>query len=270
MNRFAHSSDVIQALVLRYLFLYTRSWIRVVELLFWPVMELLVWGYLTIYLVKYGGEGMPYPVTFLIGSVILWDVLFRAQQGVAISFLEDVWTRNLLNVFVAPIRSSEYLVATFVIGFLRITVTVAVLVVLAYIEYAFNVFDLKHNLIPFFANLLVFGWSLGMISMALILRWGQAAESLAWAVPFIIQPAAAVFYPVAILPDWLQPIALALPCTHIFEGMREVLQTGELSWHRLGWSTCLNFAYLAAAGALFWFILQYVRKKGLLTRVTSH
>jgi ABC-2 type transport system permease protein len=261
---------VIGALVLRYLFLYSRNAVRVVEVFFWPIMELMVWGYLTRYLYENGAGEMPIPITYLLGGVILWDVLFRAQQGVAISFLEDVWTRNLLNVFVAPVRSSEYLVAAFCIGFVRITVTVCVLVVLSILLYAFNIFELNVALIPFFANLMLFGWTLGIVSVSLILRWGQAAESLAWAVPFFVQPIAAVFYPVSVLPGWLQPVALSLPCTHIFEGMREVLQSGTINWSGVAWATALNVVFMAGAVLLFSSVLASVRRKGLLTRVTSH
>lgn len=261
---------VIQALVMRYLFLYTRNWVRLVELAFWPTMELMVWGFLTMYLDESMEAKGHLPVTYLLGAVILWDVLFRAQQGVAISFLEDVWTRNLLNVFVAPVRTVEYLAGTFIVGFLRIAVTVTLLTVLALLAYEFNVFEMKMGLLPFFANLMVFGWSLGMISTALILRWGQAAEALAWAVPFMIQPIAAVFYPVASLPAWLQPVALSLPCTHVFEGMREVLATGSVNWGSVMWATGLNVVFMAMAGGFFMWILNYTRRKGLLTKVTTH
>ena len=193
---------IINALVLRYLFLYMRSPMRLIELVFWPVVDLMVWGNLTVFLQQNSSPQFAQFLLFLIGGMIFWDVLFRAQQGVAISFLEDVWTRNLLNVFVAPVRTTEYVAATFIIGFLRICVTVLVLSVLAAVGYGFNVFTMNWSLLPFFVNLMVFGWSLGMISTALILRWGQAAESLAWAIPFFIQPVVAVFYPVSKLPGW--------------------------------------------------------------------
>ena len=112
---------VIQALVLRYLFLYTRNWVRMIELVFGPTMELVVWGFLTMYLDESMEAKGQLPITYLLGAVILWDVLFRAQQGVAISFLEDVWTRNLLNIFVAPVRTSEYLAASFFLWILNYT-----------------------------------------------------------------------------------------------------------------------------------------------------
>lgn len=258
---------IIGALVLRYLFLYTRSWVRAVELVFWPMMDLLVWGYLTVFLQQKTAGEFPMFITYLIGAMIFWDVLFRSQQAVAISFLEDIWTRNLLNVFVAPIRITEFLGATFVVGLIRVIVTVLILAVLAKVLYAFNLLSLKLALLPFFANLLIFGWSLGMISTALITRWGQAAEGLAWAVPFLIQPVSAVFYPISVLPKFLQSVGLALPCTHVFEGMREVLATGVFPWERLVWATGLNVVYLVLAGSFFHFMFGMAREKGLLTKL---
>lgn len=265
---------VISALVLRYILLYARSPMRLIELVFWPVVDLMVWGNLTLFLQRQSAETNPdfsKYIVFLIGALILWDVLFRAQQGVAISFLEDVWTRNLLNIFVAPVRTSEYVAATFTIGFLRICVTMLVLSVLAAVGYHFNILGMKWNLLPFFVNLLVFGWSLGMISTALILRWGQAAESLAWAVPFFIQPLVAVFYRVADLPAWLRPVSQVFPATHVFEGMRAVLDPniGHTDWSRLALAAGLNVGFMALAATVFSYILRVTRSKGLLTKYAT-
>ncbi len=263
------SPRTIFYLTLRYCFLYSRNAVRFVELIFWPALDLLVWGFLTVFLQRNTTGDFPQFISFLIGAMIFWDVLFRAQQGVAISFLEDVWTRNLLNIFVAPVRVAEYVAATFIVGVLRIAVTATILAAMAAGLYGFNLLDFHWALIPFFANLMLFGWSLGMVSMALILRWGQAAESLAWAVPFLIQPVSAVFYPVDVLPIWLRPVALSLPSTHVFEGMREVLKTGTIAWSSLGLALLLNLAFLAAASAFFIWMLERVRKRGLLTKIAT-
>lgn len=260
---------IVHALVLRYLFLYTRTPIRLVELLFWPLVNLLVWGYLTQFLAEHTGDSFPYEITFLIGAVILWDVLFRAQQGVAIFFLEDVWSRNLLNIFAAPVTTADYLLSTYAVGLLRASVTVTLLTVLSYVLYTFRIIDLHWYLAPFIFNLLIFGWSLGMISTALIVRWGPAAETLAWAVPFFIQPFTAVFYPVASLPPVLQVFAKALPCSYIFEGMREVLNSGSVPGGTLLLATGLNLVYMAAAGVLFVRVMKVARERGLLTKFAS-
>ncbi|MDX2079584.1 MAG: ABC transporter permease [Terrimicrobiaceae bacterium] len=263
-------NTVIPGLVLRYVLLYTRNAVRLIELIFWPAVDLMVWGFLTMYLQQNTSGQFPQFITFLIGAMIFWDVLFRAQQGLAISFLEDVWTRNLLNVFVAPVRPVDYIAATAIVGLLRVAVTVLVLMLLAWGAYAFRLWDFQVLLIPFFANLLVFGWSLGMVSVSLILRWGQAAESLAWAVPFLIQPVSAVFYPVSVLPPWLQPVAMALPSTHVFEGMRAVLAGNPLPHGELLAACGLNVVYLAAASVLFAITLQSARERGLLVKIATH
>lgn len=263
------SVGTIQALVLRYLYLYTRTPIRAVELIFWPLVHLLVWGYLTVFLQKNMSSDFPFAITYLIGAVILWDILFRAQQGVAIFFLEDVWSRNLLNIFAAPVTNADYLGSTYVVGLLRAGVTSTMLGVLSFLLYSFNVLELSWALIPYIFNLLVFGWALGMISTALIVRWGPAAETLAWAVPFFIQPFAAVYYPVSALPEALQMVARSLPCSYVFEGMRGTLRTGEVDWGSLGFATGLNLVYLAVAGVLFVRVMNIAREKGLLTKFAS-
>lgn len=261
---------IISALVMRYIYLYTRTPMRLVELVFWPMVDLLIWGNLSVYIKEHGDAQLQSPATALVAAMILWDVVFRAQQGVAVSFLEDVWTRNLLNVFVAPVRTSEYLAATFAVGILRICVTVVIMCVVALFLYQFNIMSLGLPLLPFVFNLLVTGWALGMISTALILRWGQAVESLAWAVPFFIQPFSAVFYPVSsIKPVWMQSVALGLPTTHVFSGLREVMNEGTFNWNSFTYATLLNVAFMAVAGWIFSFMLNQTKKRGLLTKFAT-
>ena len=262
--------SIIKALVTRQVLLFTRNPVRGFELFFWPIVQLLVWGFVTVFLQRQVGDGnFPHFITFLIGAIILWDALFRSQQGVAISFLEDVWTRNLLNIFAAPIRMTEYLAGTFAVGILRVAITAVVLAIIAAIAYSFNLAQFQWTLIAFYGNLMMFGWALGMISISMILRYGHAAESLAWAVPFIIQPFACVFYSVDVLPAWMQWIALAMPPAHIFEGMRSILDNKGLDSSRLLLASGLNVLYLAAAGAFFNHMLGLARRRGLLVKTAS-
>jgi len=256
----------VGALVLRYTFLYTRSLPRVAEMFFWPVMDLLVWGFITVYLMRLQNR-LPATVTFLMGSMIFWDILYRAQQAVTISFLEDIWARNLLNIFVAPIRMSEFIAATYVVGFVKILVTVAVLASLAALFYSWNLFQMGFALLPLFANLLLMGWAVGMVTTALIMRWGQSAEALAWGIPFLIQPVCAVFYPLNVLPAWLRPISLCIPATHVFEGMRQVLRGEGLPMNHLLWAFGLNVLYLIAGTAFFRYMFGVAREKGLLAKL---
>ncbi len=260
---------VIRALVTRQVLLFTRNPVRGFELFFWPIVQLMVWGFVTVFLQEEGGEKISGFISFLVGAIILWDALFRSQQGVAISFLEDVWTRNLLNIFAAPIRMTEYLAASFSVGLLRVVITGVVLAVIARVGYAFDLFQFEWRLFLFYANLLMFGWSLGIVSVSMILRWGHAAESLAWAVPFMIQPFACVFYPVDKLPGWLQPVAEAIPAAHVFEGMRGALRGEDVAWGHLAAAAGLNVLYMVLAGLLFMRMLSIARERGLLVKAAS-
>jgi ABC-2 type transport system permease protein len=163
----------------------------------------------------------------------------------------------------------EFLAATYIVGLVKITVITTLLTGLAAGLYHFHLFDLGLSLIPFFANLLLMGWAIGMATTSLILRWGQAAEALAWGVPFFIQPFAAVFYPVEVLPRFLQPISLAIPATHVFEGMRQVLRGEGLDTGSLVAAFGLNVVYLVAAGLLFSYTFNLARKRGLLAKLVT-
>lgn len=259
----------ILGIVLRYVLLYGRNYLRLFELFFWPLVHLVVWGFLTQYLRETQSSAVALPISFLLGGALLWDIQFRATQGVSISFLEDVWTRNLLNIFVAPIRTWEVVFGMCVVGLLRAAATFPVLVAIAYFSYQFNIFQLDLALIPFALNLLIFGWAMGMVANSLVLRWGQAAEGLSWAVPFLLQPISAIYYPVSILPGWLQGVALSLPCTHVFEGMRDVLSGNDAIGERLLWATGLNLVWLTGAGLLMTWMLRIARERGLLVKVAT-
>lgn len=259
------SAERIFALLLRQLYLYRRSMIRMLEIIYWPVMDLLVWGFLSLYVGRLRGGGA-LAVAFLLGGLILWDIFFRAQQAISVSFLEDIWTRNLINVFVSPISTLEFILAMLLLGVMKVIVTGLLLSALALTLYTFNIFQYGLPLIPFVLNLLLSAWGIGVITTAMILRFGQGAETLAWAIPFLFQPFSAVFYPVAVLPAALRPLALALPTTHAFEGMRTVLSGSGTAWERVGWATGENVVLLLVAALVFAAVMHVARTQGLLLR----
>jgi ABC-2 type transport system permease protein len=254
----------ISGLLLRYFYLYRRSAARIMGILFWPVMDLLVWGFLTAYLER---MVLPTAVVFLLGGVIFWDVFYSSQQAITLSITEEIWVRNILNIFVAPIRVAELLVATAIVGLARATVSATILALLAWGLYSFNIGAIGLALVPFFFALVLFGWAMGMMTMALVLRFGQAAEALIWGIPFLIQPLSAVFYPVEVLPRWLQPIAKAIPSTHVFEGMRQALKTGTVETGSLAAALALDVAALILGALFFAWMLSSVREKGYLSRL---
>lgn len=256
----------VLAMVRRHVYLYRSSWTRLVELVYWPAMELFVWGFLTIYL-RGLGPGLPDFVVLFLGGLILWDVLFRSQIGVSLAFLEEIWSRNLSNLFASPLTPLEFVVSQVIVAIARTVTASLFMALLAALLYHYNLFTMGLPLAAFFVNLLIMGWSIGLLVSALILRFGQGAESLAWAVIFLFQPVAAVFYPVAVLPPWLQPIALATPAAHVFEGMRALLLEGRFDAGHIIGALVLNIVYLVLGCAGFLGMFRVARRKGLLLQV---
>lgn len=258
----------ILALAQRHFYVIRGHPLRIAEMVYWPLLDLLIWGYLSLWLNRLTGGAATFGnfLAFFLGALILWDLLFRAQQGVAITYLEEVWARNLLNLFVSPLSVGEYLVGTVFISLLKLSISVSITAVLAALIYGFNILVLGWPLVPFVVALMLFGWALGIVSTAVVLRFGQGAESLAWIIAFVVQPVSAVFYPVSILPGWLQPVAWSLPATHVFEGMRAVLKTGHVPVEHLAWAFALDAVAMAAAVAYFLWNYEVVRERGLLAK----
>lgn len=256
----------IQALLIRHLYLYKRSLPRLMDVFYWPIMDLLVWGFFSVYLQKQtlGDFNL---ISVLLGALIFWDFLNQSQKAVSVAFLEDVWERNLLNIFVTPLRVSEFLTATVLLGFIRIFLVSIVLGVLAFFFYSFNIFQFGFYLIPLIANLLLFGWTLGIFTTAIILRYGTQAQILAFGFIFIIQPFSAVFYPLQVLPVFLQKIAFFLPSAHVFEGMRGILAGGAFPADQLFIAFILNIIYLAVCIAFFYAKFRRAKAKGILLKL---
>ena len=256
----------IVAIFVRQMYLYRRSLPRLMEIFYWPLLDLVLWGFISLYLAR-SRSGLPNVVTFFLGALILWDILFRSQLGISVSFLEDVWARNFLNLFVSPLRPGEYLTSLMLVSAVKIVLAGGVMSLLAWVFYSFNIFVIGLSLVPFILNLVALGWAIGIFTTALILRFGQQAEILAWGIAVLFQPVSAVFYPVAVLPPVLRWLARYVPSSYVFEGMREVVASGRLPAGKLAWAVGLNAVYLAAATAVFYAIFRSVKKKGLLARI---
>jgi ABC-2 type transport system permease protein len=256
----------VSAVFLRQIYLYKRSLPRIMEILYWPLLDLVLWGFISVYLARYQ-SGLPNFVAFFLGALILWDILFRSQLGISVSFLEDIWARNFLNLFVSPLKPSEYLLSLMLVSAFKIVLAGTVMSLLAWAFYSFNIFLVGIALIPFVINLVALGWSIGIFTTSLILRFGQQAEILAWGIAILFQPVSAVFYPVSVLPPFLRSVARGVPSSYVFEGMREVITNGGFPVQKLLWATGLNVLYLAAVFAFFYRIFRTVKKKGLLARI---
>ena len=253
----------VGAMVLRYWYLLRGSWPRILELAYWPTMQMILWGYINQFMAQ-SSSWVAQGAGVLVSAVLLWDVLFRGQLGVSISFLEEMWSRNLGHLFVSPLRPSEWVTALMTMSLIRTVLGVVPAALLAVPLFGYSVFDLGLPLALFFANLIVLGWSLGLFIVALILRYGMGAEGLAWIVVFMLAPVSAVYYPVSVLPDWLEWVALALPSSHVFEGLRALIFEGTILWGHMVWAAGLNAVYMAACVGAFLWSFQRARVDGKL------
>ena len=257
----------IWGMMYRHLALYRRSWPRLLELCYWPVLQMCIWGFTASYLAARMGNPVAVAAGALLGGVLLWEVALRSQMGVAISFLEELWSRNLGHVFVSPLRPWELVAALIGMSMIRMFVGVAPAILLAWALYAFDLFALGPILVLFFANLMVMGWWVALGVVSLILRHGAGAEALAWSVLFGLTPFSAVFYPVSVLPAALRPVAWALPSSHVFEGMRAVLLRGEIHWDQMAWAVGLNVVWTLGATLVFARQFRSARVRGALLSI---
>ena len=260
------SARRISALVLRYLYLLIGSWPRMLELIYWPMFQLILWGFITKHLLT-NSSWVAEASGVLIAAVLLWDILFRSQMGYSISFLEEMWSRNLGHLFVSPLRPYEMIAGLTCISLLRTLLGVVPATLVAIPLYHYSIYEIGLPLIAFFINLLVFGWALGTIITAVILRAGLGAESFAWLAVFAIAPISAIYYPVSVLPSWLQPVAWAMPPAYVFEGMRTVLFKNEFQGELLAQAMALNMLYLAIGLATFLYSFRVARQRGLLLQI---
>jgi len=256
----------IYGMVLRHVYLWRRSWVRVLETAYWPTMNMVLWGFIA----KFFAANSPLVAqvpALLISGLLLWEVLFRGQLAFALAFLEELYSRNLGHLFVSPLRPMELIASMVTVSFLRTCVGVGVAVGLAIVLYAASIFDLGLPLVAFFANLLVTGWAVGLMVAALVLRYGLAAENLAWGVIFVIAPISGIYYPVSVLPGWLQSVARCLPTSYVFEGMRGVLLEGAFKWDLFAGAVVLNAVYVVLGAGIFYAAFRGARQRGALLQM---
>lgn len=253
----------IGAMLGRYYYLFRGSVPRIVELAYWPIVQVALWGFITKFFLEHS-SWLVNAAGALLAGVLLWDVLFRGQLGLSISFLEEMWARNLGQLFASPLRPGELMAAMMLASLLRTSLGLVPATLVAWLLHEYSIYSLGLPLVAFFANLMMFGWAIGLAVCALLIRYGLSAESFAWASIFILAPLSAVYYPVDVLPEAAQAIAAALPSAHVFEGMRAVMIEGVFRIDLFLWAVGLNIAYLAGGAALFLYAFEIARRRGLI------
>src|SRR5438128_752024 len=191
-------------------------------------------------------------------------IMKRGRIGFSISFLEEMWARNLGNLMMSPLKPIEFLISLMIMSLIRLAIGVIPMTLLALFVFDFNFYRLGLPLIAFFCNLIFTSWSIGIFVSGLVLRNGLGAESIVWTLMFGIMPLACVYYPVSVLPVWLQYIAWTLPPTYVFEGMRALLIENTFRTDLMLGALAINAVLLLASFGAFLALLRSARKQGSL------
>lgn len=259
----------ILAIMLRQFYLVRGSFARFVPLFLWVAIDMVLWGFMTKFLNSMKGENHYDFVPALLGAVLLWDFLTRVLQGVTISFFEDVWSRNLLNLFATPLSIAEYLVGLVVASIATSSIGLLVMLILSTSIFGldFGIYGL--SFIPFILILFMFGIALGIGATAMVLRLGPASEWFVWPIPALISPFVGVYYPVNTLPSWMQIISNVLPPTYVFESMRALVLEKPVPVENFFWGFGLAAGFILLATVIFHLIFKHALRVGLIARYSA-
>lgn len=255
----------VKAIAKRHAYVLRRSPHRLYDVTIWPVVDVLLFGSLGVFLSEVeGGEAAAFG--YLLAGIVLWHVVYQSQIALSTGFLEETWSRNLLNLLVTPLKEIEYAAGVALFGLVKLLLGVGLVALGAFAFYAFDISDIGVGVVPIAAVLLVVGWGIALFVIALVLRFGSGAEALAWGILFLVMPLSGVFYPVPALPGIFQPLARLLPTTHAFAAMRALLDGEGIAWDELTLAAAGSVVLLAASMVFLARMLALFRTRGYITR----
>lgn len=237
----------IYAIVLRNLYNFRHNFDRLSDAFYWPTIDLLLWGLTSIYFRSHITGAVINVVLMVVSGILFWIIIWRAQYEITLSLLSDLWDKNLINIFVSPLKFSEWITSFIILGIIKAMMSFIFAAGIAFLLYQVKIFNLGFYIIPFVLLLLMSGWCVGFFIAGLILRYGTRIQTLAWATVMIFSPFSAIYYPLSVLPAWAQQISAFVPMSYVFEGIREVIVTGTVDPKKIFMSFMLNVFYLVIA-----------------------
>lgn len=249
-------------MLLRYWFLFRRSSDRMSDVFYWPTIDLLIWGLTGKYLQTASGNANI--VLLIISGILFWLVVWRGNYEVSVNFLEELWNKNLVNIFVSPLQLKEWIASVLIIGIVKMILSLGYASILAFFLYKTNVLSYGWYLIPFSASLMFTGWAMGLLVSGIIFRFGTRVQNFAWSAIAVISPFSAIYYPIKTLPEWAQSVAKFIPTSYIFESGRELISKGKIPENYLLISFGLNLFYITLATIFLYSSFNKAKHKGLI------
>lgn len=251
----------VMAVVKRHFLLTFRRLDRIINILYWPFLNIVLWGITSMWMQQQSQQ--PHILSMILTGLILWQIVFRVNLETAKGLFEELLHHNVVNLFSTPLTFSEWVVGMMIMGVINMTLVTICCATAAWLLYGVNIFMLGWHLIPFMLSLLLSGWFIGFLICALLIYWGLKAQDFVFTVGWIFSPFSAIYYPLDVLPPVAQSIGKFLPMTYIFEAMRSVLQTGKNIPSYVVISFILNIAYLGASLTFFHYMFEKSKSKGL-------
>ncbi len=251
----------IWALALRHIYLHLGSWPRIVEMMYWPLVNMASWGFTSVYL----GRSFAHfetAGTMLVAAVVMIEIFQRPAMMSLTLYLEEIWSRNLGHLFASPISATEYVFGLMAVTLTRAAIALIPMLLVANYVFGFSIFSLGWALLAYIPLLALSGCIYGSMIIALLLRLGLSAEWLAWMATWLLVPFFAPYFPVDVLPRGFQMVSHALPPTYVFESMKSLIATGDIQPQKLFMALGLTVFYALIAALVFWQAYQSARKRG--------
>ncbi len=249
------------AMVKRHYFNMIHNYDRLTDMFYWPAMDLFIWGITGLYFARLNANS-PHFIEIVLGGLVFWIVIWRAQYEININLLNEFWDRNLVNIFISPLKIEEWMLSFIIFGGLKMITSLAFSAILAFFLYDYNIFMYGIYIIPFVLSLLITGWAAGFFVSSILIMYGEKIQTFAWMGVVLIAPFSGLYYPISSLPIWAQKVALFVPSSYVFEGMRQILTSRTVSYDKFIISFGLNIIYLALSVWLFLTMFHKSRKLG--------
>jgi len=260
------SINRIFGLFLRHFFLIKGSLPRVLDLIYWPTIQIILWGFISKFFSTYS-DYYNSTVGVILTCAILYDFLFRSSISFNMLFLEEIWSRNFTNLFIAPMRISEIIASLVITALIRTLIGLVPAILITTPLFGISVLNLGMPLFFLFLSLYIFGITLGLFVSSGLLRFGPAFENIAWSSLFLLAPLGCIYYPIEILPEFFQDLAKILPLVYIFEEARHILVEQSVNYENIFQAFYLNIIYLIMGISLFYYSFSKARKKGSLINI---
>lgn len=252
----------IYGIILRNLYGFKHSYDKMSDAFYWPLLDLLLWGLTSSY-IKESTGGQTNILLLVISGIVFWLIFWRAQYEICMGLLDELWNKNMINIFITPLKFWEWVTAWIFMGVAKGAMSFFFAAGVALLLYQTNVFTYGFAMIPYMLLLLISGWWVGFMITSILMRYGSKVQTLAWSMPWIFAPFSAIYYPVSSLPHWAQFVAHLLPTSYVFEGMREVLKTGHFNTEGFLFALGLNILYLAITLVMIRLSFSRVLKNGI-------